>query len=234
MKFLTRFMIVMVLVASPVLLFAGDKKDKDNALAHEIQQRLAGVAPNTVIVVVDEATNTAFLSGSAATQAELDLVASTVRSIDGVRIVGSTMVVRGTEPAVTLRTDGNTVDIDSVDVDRVDDADETITTTQVVDSSDVSLKAAVEEALKSEGIMGQSKIRVETEGGMVTLTGSALSESHADRIVALAQSVPGVVGVNPNITLRDQKRRYQVKPSDDRDKKGFEVGEAESRTDDDR
>ena len=232
MKFLTRLMIVLVLVASP--LFAGDKKDKDNALAHEIQQRLAGVAPNTVIVVVDEATNTAFLSGSAATQAELDLIATTVRSIDGVRIVGSTMVVRGTEPAVTLRTDGNTVDIDSVDVDRVDDVDETITTTQVVDSSDVSIKAAVEEALKSEGIMGQSKIRVETEGGMVTLTGSALSESHADRIVALAQSVPGVVGVNPNITLRDQKRRYQVKPSDDRDKKGFEVGEAESRTDDDR
>ena len=227
MKMLSKLLIVMVLVAAPVLLFAGNK-DKDHALANEIQQRLAGVAPNTVIVVVDEATKSAFISGSAATQTELDLVAQTVRSIDGVRIIGSTMVVRGTEPEVTLSTQGNTVDINTVDVD------ETKTTIQVVDSSDASLKAAVEEALKSEGIQGQSKIRVDTEGGVVTLTGSALSESHADRIVALAQSVPGVVGVNPNITLRDQKRRYQVKPSDDRDKQGFEVGEAESRTDDDR
>ena len=239
MRFLSKLLIVLVLIASPVVLFAGSNEHKEHSLANEIQRRLAGVAPNTVIIVVDEASKSAFLSGSAATQADLDQVEQTVRSIHGVRIVGSTVVVRGTEPDLTLRTDGNTVDIDTLDVDRenvdVDtmDADEQTTAVQVIDSSDASLKAAVEQALKSEGIMGQSKIRVETEGGMVTLTGSALSESQADRIVALAQSVPGVVGVNPNITLRDQKRRYQVKPSLDRDKQGFESDDAESRADED-
>jgi hypothetical protein len=99
--------------------------------------------------------------------------------------------------------------------------------------TDASLRSAVEDALKSEGIMGQSKIKVETEDGVVTLTGTALSEAHADRIVALAQSVPGVVGIETNIQLRDQKRVYKVKPSHDRDKEGREVGEGESRVDDD-
>jgi hypothetical protein len=88
--------------------------------------------------------------------------------------------------------------------------------------------------LKSEGIIGQSKIRIETEGGIVTLTGAALSEAHANRIVALAQSVPGVLKVNPRLTIRDQKnRQFEPKPSEDRDKEGYEVGGPDSRVDDD-
>ena len=221
----TKFAILLLILAVPVLLMAGSKKtDTDNTLAAQIEQKLVGI-PNTVIVVVDETTKTAFLRGTVSSQEDMDRIMEQVRSVDGVRVIGSNLVVLN-EPAEITR-DDNTVQ--SMDTEMEEGT--TVTGTTVI--TDASLRSAVEEALKSEGIMGQSKIKVETENGVVTLTGTALSEAHADRIVALAQSVPGVVGVETHIQLRDQKRVYKVKPSDDRDKEGREVGKGESRADDD-
>jgi osmotically-inducible protein OsmY len=225
-RFMTKLAILLLILATPVLLMAGSKKaDTENTLAAQIEQRLASV-PNTVIIVVDETTKTAFLRGTVSTQADIDRIMELVHSVDGVRVIGSNLTVLD-EPA-TINRDADTVE--SMPLDTTPQEGTTLTTTVITDAS---LRSAVEEAIKSEGIMGQSKIKVETEDGVVTLTGTALSEAHADRIVALAQSVPGVVGIETNIQLRDQKRVYKVKPSHDRDKEGREVGEGESRVDDD-
>jgi osmotically-inducible protein OsmY len=222
----TKLVILLLIFAAPLLLMAGSKKtDLDNTLAAQIEQRLVGV-PNTVIVVVDETTKTAFLRGTVSSQADMDRIMELVRSVDGVRVIGSNLVVLN-EPAEITRDDN------TVAVPLESESEEGTTTMSTTVITDASLRSAVENALKSEGIMGQSKIKVETEDGVVTLTGTALSEAHADRIVAIAQSVPGVVGIQTNIQLRDQKRVYKVKPSDDRDKEGREVGEGESRVDDD-
>lgn len=223
-KTTTKLAILLLILAAPMLLMADSKKtDFDNSLAAQIEQRLVGV-PNTVIVVVDETTKTAFLRGTVSSQADMDRIMELVRSVNGVRVIGSNLVVLN-EPAEITR-DDNTV---AKPLDTEPEEGNFTATTVITDAS---LRSAVEEALKSEGIMGQSKIKVETEDGVVTLTGTALSEAHADRIVAIAQSVPGVVGIETNIQLRDQKRVYKVKPSDDRDKEGREVGEGESRVDD--
>ena len=222
----TKIAILLLILAAPMLLMAGSKKtDLDNTLAAQIEQRLVGV-PNTVIIVVDETTKTAFLRGTVSSQADVDRIMELVHSVDGVRVIGSNLVVSN-EPAEITR-DDNTV---AVPLESEAEEGTTVMSTTVI--TDASLRSAVEDALKSEGIMGQSKIKVATEDGVVTLTGTALSEAHADRIVAIAQSVPGVVGIETNIQLRDQKRVYKVKPSDDRDKEGREVGEGESRVDDD-
>jgi osmotically-inducible protein OsmY len=229
-KTTTKLAILLLILAAPMLLMAGSKKtDLDNTLAAQIEARLVGV-PNTVIVVVDETTKTAFLRGTVSSQTDMDRIMELVHSVDGVRVIGSNLVVLNepvllNEPAQITRDDNTVV----VPLDAEPDATTFVGTTVITDAS---LRSSVEEALKSEGIMGQSKIKIETEAGVVTLTGTALSEAHADRIVAIAQSVPGVVGIETNIQLRDQKRVYKVKPSNDRDKEGREVGEGESRVDD--
>ncbi len=222
-KPIMKLAILLFIFTLPLLLQAGSKKsDTENALAVQIEQKLIGL-PNTVIVVVDETANTAFLRGTVSSQAEMDRIIGLIHSVDGVRVIGSNLVVLN-EPAEITR-DDNTMQTMTTDVDT-----KTFTETVITDAS---LRSAVEDALKSEGIMGQSKIKVETENGIVTLTGTALSEAHADRIVALAQSIAGVVSVETNIQLHGQKRPYKPRPSYDRDKEGFEVGSAESRVDDD-
>ncbi len=224
-----KVLILLLLVAAPAWLGAGSQKT-DHTLAAQIEQRLTGIAPNTVIIVVDEATHTAFLRGSVSSEDEIARITEIVRSIDGVRVIGSTLVVSEPISFDEIETT-QTVEVDPpVDTTlEVDVDDETTEFRTTIVAEDASLQSAVEEALKSEGLMGQSKIRVETDRGMVTLTGTALSESQADRMVALAMSVPGVVSVQPNIALRDERRVYQVKPSGDRDKEGREVGDGLSR-----
>ena len=221
-KPIMKLAILLFILALPLLLLAGSKKDPQNTLAVQIEQKLTGI-PNTVIVVVDENENTALLRGTVSSQAEMDHILGLIHSIDGVRVIGSNLVVSN-EPARITRDD------DTVHSMTTDPETETFRETIITDAS---LRSAVEDALDSEGIPGQSKIKVETENGVVTLTGTALSEAHADRIVALAQSIPGVVSVESNIKLSGQKRPYEPKPSHERDKEGYEVGSAESRVDDD-
>jgi osmotically-inducible protein OsmY len=241
MKIPVKLILVLLLMAGPLVVFSEQKTATNSTLAAQIEQKLVGVSPNTVIIVVDEKTNTAFLRGSVASQADADRIMDMVRSVNGVRVIGSNLVVAGSstgtiadntaDNTLTTPTDTTTTDLNR-DTDMETTEGTSMPSTTIV-TTDASLRAAVEDALKSEGINGQSKIKVNTENGIVTLTGIALSEAHADRIVALARSVPGVVDVQTNIQLRDEKRVYKVKPSSDRDKEGREVDKGESRVDDD-
>ena len=234
----TRKILILVLFAIiPLTLLAGSKRSEDT-LAVQVEQRMSGVIPNGVVVVVDESTRTAYLRGSVSSQEEIDRITEVVRAIDGVRVVSSTLEV--TEEPLLDEVDEiettQTIEVDPlIEIDpsiEVNPYEETpIEVRTVIAQPDLSLEDAVEEAIKSEGLMGQSKVRINAEDGVVTLTGTALSEAQADRMVALARMVPGVVAVQPNLALRDERRVYQVKPSFDRDKEGREVGEGLSRVD---
>jgi len=81
---------------------------------------------------------------------------------------------------------------------------------QTMTVDDASLKRAIEKAFKAEAFVGPSKIYVDTFNGVVILTGTALNEAKADRIVELARSTHGVKDVVVNIQLKDEKRPYQL------------------------
>ena len=226
---LQKLAILLILLAAPVLY--ANSKTSNHELATQVQQRLESVAPNTVVVVVDAATRTAYLQGSVTSQDEVNRITEAIRTLDGVSVIGSNLVVdtataaslysaeESDEVAVQTSNDENEAPVMSYDQENQTEAP----VAEALTPTDASLKSAVIQALKSEGIMDQAKIRVDTEGGVVTLTGIALSEAQADRMVELAQNVPGVVGVNPNLQLTNEKRPYKVKPNPDVDKEGRPV-----------
>jgi osmotically-inducible protein OsmY len=243
---LTRLVILLILLVAP-LIYANEKHNKlsNHELASQIQKKLETVAPNCVVVVVDEATKTAYLQGSMSSQDEINRITEALRSLDGVSVIGSNLVVN-TATAASLYADHSSDSDQNYEVnqnnndaenqtamskDQDNENDQNYETEGPVAESliptDASVNAAVIHALKSEGIMGQSKIRVETENGVVTLTGTALSEAQADRIVELARTIPGVVAINPNLQLRDERRPYKVKPSPEVDKEGRPVDQEE-------
>jgi osmotically-inducible protein OsmY len=231
-----KLVILLILLAAPAWIYANEKHNKlsNHELATQIQQRMESVAPNTVVVVVDEATRTAYLQGSVNSQEEVDRITEALRSLDGLSVIGSNLVVN-TATAASLyaeESSGNQYTVNQGDenlemTEQNDQSDQDSQTEAPVAETpvptDASVNAAVIHALKSEGIIGQSKIRVETEDGVVTLTGTALSEAQADRIVELARMVPGVVAVNPNLQLRDERRPYKTKPNPEVDKEGRQI-----------
>jgi osmotically-inducible protein OsmY len=237
---LNRLVILLMLLGAPVWSYANDKHNKlsNHELASQIQQRLESVAPNTVVVVIDEATKTAYLQGTVSSQDEVNRITEALRTFDGLSVIGTNLVVN-TATAASLYMDQDSDQAYEVN-QNYDANNETPEMTndqgyqveepagETLVPTDASVNTAVIHALKSEGIMGQSKIRVETESGVVTLTGTALSEAQADRIVELARMVPGVIGITSNIQLRDEKRPYKVKPSPDVDKEGHQIDQDEN------
>jgi uncharacterized lipoprotein YddW (UPF0748 family) len=87
---LKRLIILLMLLAAPVWIYANDKHNKlsNHDLATRIQQRLAEVTPNAVVVVVDEATKTAYLQGTVSSQDELEKITEALRTFDGISVIG--------------------------------------------------------------------------------------------------------------------------------------------------
>jgi hyperosmotically inducible periplasmic protein len=89
--------------------------------------------------------------------------------------------------------------------------------------SDPSLTQSVKDAFHKEGLIGQNKVVVETNNGVVTLTGTVATQSMGDRMIELAREVPGIRGVNVNLMLQDEKRPYRMTPGPDHAKTGADV-----------
>jgi hypothetical protein len=224
-----RTLAILFLSIVPVLAFADSKS---GTLALEIENELRGVTPNSVYVVVDETTKTAYVRGAVSSQAEVDRIINMLRSIDGVRVIGSTVTVKsspiyGTEVERSVVLDAPE-DFNEVPVRVYTEEPVPVELYTTISRQDAHLEEAIQEALDSEGITGQSKIKVDSENSHVTLTGASLSEAMADRLVTVAMSVPGVRKVQPNIVLLDG-RSYEVKPNFERDKDGHQIGCALSR-----
>lgn len=70
--------------------------------------------------------------------------------------------------------------------------------------SDASITAAVQGKLTGDRISNFTRVDVETEGGVVSLSGMVLSADQRKRAEELARQVNGVVRVNNNLQIQTQ------------------------------
>lgn len=70
--------------------------------------------------------------------------------------------------------------------------------------SDASITAAVQSKLTGDRISNFTRVDVDTEGGVVNLSGIVLSADQRKRAEELARQVNGVVRVNNNLQIQHQ------------------------------
>jgi osmotically-inducible protein OsmY len=68
-------------------------------------------------------------------------------------------------------------------------------------SSDATVTAAVKSKMILDSTVSSLQIDVDTEGGVVTLTGNVANAGVRDRAVAIARSTEGVKGVQDRLTI---------------------------------
>lgn len=73
--------------------------------------------------------------------------------------------------------------------------------------SDESITAAVQSKLTGDRQSNFTRVDVDTEGGVVQLTGSVLSADQRKRAEELARQVNGVLRVNNNLRIQNQSMR---------------------------
>lgn len=67
---------------------------------------------------------------------------------------------------------------------------------------DATLTTKVKTALLSDSIMSLFLINVDSNKGVVTLSGTVDKPETIDRAIRLASAVPGVKGINPRLSLK--------------------------------
>jgi hyperosmotically inducible protein len=272
----SKFLLIALLAMAPLWGFANQKhnsssKHQTTDLAAQIESQISTSAPDAVVVVVDRATRTAYVTGGSSNQANVDQVKQALQRMTGIRVMSSateTNGYSGSTSSTYTRSNSRTMDASSMgsttgmnqgdsdmrtnynaptpstnnpngmntdantaasDMGTAGTAGGSATGTKTGSAtngtavSDASLTQSVKDALSKEGMIGQNKVVVETRNGLVTLTGTALSEAQADRMVELTREVPGVRDVNVNLQLQDEKRLYTPKPSPQVDKNGRQV-----------
>ena len=93
-KIATRLLMILSVLALSVFAIA-ETKSTSGTLAAQIQSRLAGVAPNTIVISVDESGKMARMRGTISSQAEMDRLTEAVRGISGVRVTDTDLRVSG-------------------------------------------------------------------------------------------------------------------------------------------
>jgi hyperosmotically inducible periplasmic protein len=73
--------------------------------------------------------------------------------------------------------------------------------------SDESITAAVQSKLTGDRLSNFTRVDVDTEGGVVQLSGMVLSADQRKRAEELARQVNGVVRVNNNLRIQNQSIR---------------------------
>jgi len=71
-------------------------------------------------------------------------------------------------------------------------------------ASDATITAAVQRKLQDKAARTATNVQVQTQNGVVTLTGTVTTQVEADRIIALAKSVPNVSDVQSQIQVKQQ------------------------------
>lgn len=73
--------------------------------------------------------------------------------------------------------------------------------------SDESITAAVQSKLTGDRLSNFTRVEVDTEGGVVQLSGTVLSADQRKRAEELARQVNGVLRVNNNLRIQNQSIR---------------------------
>ena len=71
--------------------------------------------------------------------------------------------------------------------------------------SDASISLEVQKKLTSDRLSSFPRIDVDTEGGVVNLSGVVQTETQRAQAARLAQAVEGVVGVNNNLQVQNSQ-----------------------------
>jgi osmotically-inducible protein OsmY len=86
------------------------------------------------------------------------------------------------------------------DVDQSQTTSQTTTTTTTQDSS---IAGKIRAEMAAEHVSSMTGISVDADAsGVVSLTGSALSQDDVDKVVSIAHNTAGVVSVNNNVTVK--------------------------------
>ncbi len=155
----------------------------DSGITAKVKTKL--IADSTVQAAdinVDTKNRVVTLTGTVGTQAAKDKAEDLARSTDGVTDVVDNLIVNQGEVATGMTT-GEAV-------------------AQTVD--DAAITAKVKAKLLADSVIGGLKIDVDTQDGVVTLSGDDLkSRAEIDQAIRLAKSVEGVREVRSNLTTRN-------------------------------
>jgi len=149
--------------------------------------------PDAEIITVDVDNGVVTLTGAVASPVESERIVTIVKGTDGVTRVVSNLQVSGTGGADTSTGSTGTTDTTS--------SGSMTTGSHQHATGDAELTAAVKSKLSAEGAT-IPPIQVETEDGIVTLTGTVANEGEAERLVLLVRAVPNVKSVNSNLKVR--------------------------------
>lgn len=139
---------------------------------------------------VDTADKVVTLSGTVETSAAKDQAVMIARGTTGVRDVVDQITVNP-EAAPTAGNLG----------DEARDAAERATDRAGAALTDAALTTAVKSKLLADRMVSGLNIDVDTDAGVVTLSGKAQSQTEFDRAATLARETEGVKGVVNNITM---------------------------------
>jgi len=79
--------------------------------------------------------------------------------------------------------------------------------------SDASISTAVQMKLTSDRLSNFPRIDVDTERGVVNLSGVVQTEGQRAQAARLAREVEGVIRVNNNLQIQDRPRNSQIPPA---------------------
>jgi hyperosmotically inducible periplasmic protein len=147
--------------------------------------------PAAEIITVDVDNGVVTLTGAVVSPVESDRIVTIVKGTDGVTRVVSNLQVG--------RTGGTSMDTESTDTTS---SGSMTTESHQHATGDAALTTAVKNKLSAEGTT-IPPIQVETEDGIVTLTGTVANEGEAERLILLVRAVPNVKSVKSNLKVRE-------------------------------
>jgi len=163
-------------VRNQIVVKSGYPEHSDSWIAFKVRSRLlvkANVSAAATKVAVQDGIVT--LTGTADNQAQKDLTGIYAREIEWVKSVNNEIIVK--EPA-----DGSTTMGEKID--------------------DASITSQVKFALLSHKGTSAIKTKVNTNDGVITITGEAASDAEKSLVSKLAQDVRGVRSVTNNMSVR--------------------------------
>jgi hyperosmotically inducible protein len=180
----------------------------DTAITAEIKMKITDdeLLDNSNIDVSTE-NGIVKLNGTVSSQAQLDRAAEIARNVQGVRTVDSFIEVAPGRVGDADLDDDNDV-ADDVDVDgaaeRTGEKAQELAENAKEAVGDAAVTTAVKMSLANDDLVDANDIDVDTNNGIVTLTGTVESNREAERAIQLARMAAGVKQVKSNLTVKTQ------------------------------
>lgn len=151
---------------------------------------------------VDTSNGVVTLNGDVDSSLAKERAVQIARTTDGVRDVVDNITVTETAPTGGLLDDRDDADRDDADIDRDPDnaVERGVDRTQAA-VGDAAITSAVKAKFLADTTVSGLKIDVDTNDGVVTLTGNVSSRAEADRAVMMARSTEGVTRVINNLRV---------------------------------